>query len=147
MTLLLRLLLTDMLDNPMENIVIRRIQRAQNELKTAFSVEFWYIRGDITVHRIQEFVAKIEKKFQCPISIKPVDADKTQAWGFVLPPNDHHVWFNVTPLRYKNIHKSYRFEYVYNGIEDMGNAVSEFISTVQFYEKPKPTTRKQKRND
>lgn len=131
----------------MENIVLHRIEKATKELKTGFAVEFWYIKGEVGVPRVQKFIDKISTMFHCQMSVKMVESDADQPHGFVLPPHEKHVWFNVTPMRYKNLHISYRFEYVYDGIEDMGNAVSDFIKTVKFYEKPKQDNRRQKRND
>ena len=126
---------------------MKRINKAQTELSTGFTAEFWYIEGQLRLDKLRKFVDRCSSELTCRVSFKPLQPNTSEAHGFDVASFEHHVWFDITPERYKNLHKSYKFEYVYGGIEDMGNAISTFIDTAKFFEKPKPEGRKQKRND
>ena len=140
----LRLKLSDFLNDPLEHLVIDKINEI-NKVRT-FKLQLWYDEGEVKVGDLKTFMKKYESLLHYKTTIRPNrDNDHAQfTWYNIIHKDDHDIKY---PCRFQYEHDSgWRLGGVLNGLE-------QFRETLNFIILPKPSRddrppkRKQKRND
>ena len=81
----------------------------------------WYREGSITSDNIQKFLVKYEKDLH--IKTKIVVDNKLHVNDF--------VWFDITKLEDVNHKQQIRFQYIFNGKEQLFDGLNQFHQTAQ----------------
>ena len=140
----LRVKLSDFLNDPLEHLVIDKINEA-NAINT-FKLQLWYDDGEVTSADLKSFLEKYESLLHYKTTIKPNrDNDRAQ-----------FTWYNIVHNEDKDINFPFRFQYEHDNGWRLGgvlNGLGQFKETLKFVtsDKPprddRPPKRKQKRND
>ena len=140
----LRVKLSDFLNDPLESLVIDKINEA-NEIHT-FKLQLWYDEGEITSAGLKSFMEKYESLLHYKTTIRPNrELDRAQ-----------FTWYNIVHNDDKDLNYVCRFQYEHDNGWRLGgvlNGLEEFKNCLKFVISPKPSKsdhqvkRKQKRND
>ena len=141
----LRVKLSDFLNEPLEHLVIDKINEAN--IVHTFKLQLWYDEGEVTAKDLKSFLEKYESLLHYKTTIKPNrDNDRAQ-----------FTWYNIVHNEDKDINFPFRFQYEHDSEWRLGgvlNGLEQFKKTLKFIISPKapkldnqPLKRKQKRND
>ena len=140
----LRIKLSDFLNDPMEHLVIDKINEI-NKVRT-FKLQLWYDEGELTPADLKSFIEKYESLLHYKTTIKPNrDPDRAQfTWYNIIHKDDGIIDF---PLRFQYVHDSgWRLGGVLKGLEEFSGCL-KFITSPKPPRQDKQIKRKQKRND
>ena len=140
----LRIKLSDFLNDPLEHLVIDKINEA-NAINT-FKLQLWYDEGEVAAKDLKSFIEKYERILHYKTTIRPNrESDHAQ-----------YTWYNIIHNDDKDEKYPCRFQYEHESGWKLGgvlNGLEQFRETLKFITSPKPPKldqplkRKQKRND
>ena len=139
----LRVKLSDFLNDPLESLVIDKINEA-NEIHT-FKLQLWYDEGEVKPAELKSFIKKYESILHYKTTIRPNRvADHAQ-----------FTWYNIIHKDDKELGYVCRFQYIHESGWRLGGVLKgleQFRDCLKFVTSPKPPRqekpkRKQKRND
>ena len=140
----LRLKLSDFLNDPLEHLVIDKINEI-NKVRT-FKLQLWYDEGELTPADLKSFIEKYESLLHYKTTIKPNrDPDRAQfTWYNIIHKDDGIIDF---PLRFQYVHDSgWRLGGIIDGLEQFSGCL-KFVTSPKPPKQDHPPKRKQKRND
>ena len=140
----LRLKLSDFLNDPLEHLVIDKINEI-NKVRT-FKLQLWYDEGEVKPAELKSFIEKYERILHYKTTIRPNrERDFAQ-----------FTWYNIVHSDDKVPNYVCRFQYVHDSGWRLGGIIDgleQFSGCLKFVTSPKPPRqdrppkRKQKRND
>ena len=139
----LRIKLSDFLDDPLEHLVIDKINEINNV--HTFKLQLWYDEGEVTSADLKSFIEKYESLLHYKTTIKP---SREQDFA-------QFTWYNIIHDEDKDVKYPCRFQYEHDSGWKLGgvlNGLERFKDCLKFVTSPKPSKpvqqqRKQKRND
>ena len=135
MKISLRMDLSSFIDTEYEKDIIDKLSGIHGD-GIKYYTTLWYRDGSITSDAIQKFLVKYEKDLH--IKTKIVVDNKLHVNDF--------VWFDITKLEDVNHKQQIRFQYIFNGKEQLFDGLNQFHETARFCLSDKQI-KKQKRND
>ena len=131
----LRMNLSDFLNKPFEEDVIKKLEDAHND-SVKYYLTLWYEDGSLKPKDLKEFLVKYESRLHFKTNIKV---------GKELKFNDF-IWFDIISQNYVDTSNRIRFQYTYSKEENILKGLTEFHNCAKFCSSDKPPKR-QKRND
>ena len=141
----LRIKLSDFLNDPLEHLVIDKINEISEDVYT-FKLQLWYDEGDLTPADLKSFIEKYESILHYKTTIRPNRSrDFAQFTWYNIIHNDDKDPDYV--CRFQYIHESgWRLGGVLDGLEQFSDCL-KFVISPKPSKQDKPMRRKQKRND
>jgi len=131
----LRMNLSDFLNKPFEEDVIKKLEDAHND-SVKYYLTLWYEDGSLTPAKLKDFIKKYESRLFFKTRIKV---------GNDLKFNDF-IWYDIIDANNANKSNRVRFQYTYYSEENILKGLDEFHKCAKFCSSEKPAKR-QKRND
>ena len=131
----LRMNLSDFLNKPFEEDVIKKLEDAHND-SVKYYLTLWYEDGSLKPKDLKEFLVKYESRLHFKTNIKV---------GKELKFNDF-IWYDIIDANNANKSNRVRFQYIYYNEESILKGLEEFHKCAKFCSSEKPA-KKQKRND
>jgi len=131
----LRMNLSDFLNKPFEEDVIKKLEDAHND-SVKYYLTLWYEDGSLTPAKLKDFIKKYESRLFFKTRIKV---------GNDLKFNDF-IWYDIIDANNANKSNRVRFQYIYYNEESILKGLEEFHKCAKFCSSEKPA-KKQKRND
>ncbi len=135
MKISLRMDLSSFIDTDYEKNIVDKLSEIHGD-GIKYYTTLWYREGSIKSDAIQKFLVKYEKDLH--IKTKIVVDNKLHVNDF--------VWFDITKLEDVNHKQQIRFQYIFNGKEQLFDGLNQFHETARFCLSDKQI-KKQKRND
>ena len=135
MKLSLRIDLSSFIDTEYEKDIINKLDEIHKD-DIKYYTTLWYRDGAVSPEDINKFLVKYEKNLH--LKTKIVVDNK-------LHKNDF-IWFDITKIEDVNHKQQIRFQYVFNGKEQLFDGLDKFHQTAKFCLSDKQF-KKQKRND
>ena len=135
MKISLRMDLSSFIDTEYEKDIIYKLSEIHGD-GIKYYTTLWYRDGSLKSDAIQKFLVKYEKDLH--IKTKIVVDNKLHVNDF--------VWFDITKLEDVNHKQQIRFQYIFNGKEQLFDGLNQFHETARFCLSDKQI-KKQKRND
>lgn len=135
MKISLRMDLSSFIDTEYEKDIIYKLSEIHGD-GIKYYTTLWYRDGSLKSDAIQKFLVKYEKDLH--IKTKIVVDNKLHVNDF--------VWFDITKLEDVNHKQQIRFQYIFNGKEQLFDGLNQFHQTARFCLSDKQI-KKQKRND
>ena len=127
--------LSDFLNKPFEEDVIKKLEDAHND-SVKYYLTLWYEDGSLKPKDLKEFLVKYESRLHFKTNIKV---------GKELKFNDF-IWYDIIDANNANKSNRVRFQYIYYNEESILKGLEEFHKCAKFCSSEKPA-KKQKRND
>ena len=141
----LRIKLSDFLNDPLEHLVIDKINEISEDVYT-FKLQLWYDEGEVTPAGLKSFIEKYDSILHYKTTIRP---NRTRDFA-------QFTWYNIIHnddkdpkyvCRFQYIHESgWRLGGVLDGLEQFSDCL-KFVTSPKPPRKDRPPKRKQKRND
>ena len=135
MKISLRMDLSSFIDTDYEKNIVDKLSEIHGD-GIKYYTTLWYRDGSLKSDAIQKFLVKYEKDLH--IKTKIVVDNKLHVNDF--------VWFDITKLEDVNHKQQIRFQYIFNGKEQLFDGLNQFHQTARFCLSDKQI-KKQKRND
>ena len=135
MKISLRMDLSSFIDTDYEKNIVDKLSEIHGD-GIKYYTTLWYRDGSLKSDAIQKFLVKYEKDLH--IKTKIVVDNKLHVNDF--------VWFDITKLEDVNHKQQIRFQYIFNGKEQLFDGLNQFHETARFCLSDKQI-KKQKRND
>ena len=135
MKISLRMDLSSFIDTEYEKDIIDKLSKIHGD-GIKYYTTLWYREGKISSDAIQKFLVKYENDLH--LKTKIVVDNKLHVNDF--------VWFDITKLEDVNHKQQIRFQYIFNGKEQLFDGLNQFYETARFCLSDKQI-KKQKRND
>ena len=135
MKISLRMDLSSFIDTDYEKNIVDKLSEIHGD-GIKYYTTLWYREGSIKSGLIQKFLVKYEKDLH--IKTKIVVDNKFDVNDF--------VWFDITKLEDVNHKQQIRFQYIFNGKEQLFDGLNQFHQNARFCLSDKQI-KKQKRND
>ena len=135
MKLSLRMDLSDFINESYEKDVITKLEEIHKD-DIKYYTTLWYRDCAVSPEDINKFLVKYEKNLH--LKTKIVVDNK-------LHKNDF-IWFDITKREDVNHKQQIRFQYIFNGKEQLFDGLNQFYETARFCLSDKQI-KKQKRND
>jgi len=141
----LRIKLSDFLNDPLEHLVIDKINEISEDVYT-FKLQLWYDEDEVTSAGLKSFIEKYNSILHYKTTIRP---NRTRDFA-------QFTWFNIIHNDDKDPDYVCRFQYIHESEWRLGGVLKgleEFRDCLKFVISPKPSKqdkpmrRKQKRND
>ena len=127
--------LSSFIDTDYEKNIVDKLSEIHGD-GIKYYTTLWYRDGSLKSDAIQKFLVKYEKDLH--IKTKIVVDNKLHVNDF--------VWFDITKLEDVNHKQQIRFQYIFNGKEQLFDGLNQFHQTARFCLSDKQI-KKQKRND
>tara|TARA_R100001377_G_scaffold36570_1_gene20333 strand:- start:222 stop:653 length:432 start_codon:yes stop_codon:yes gene_type:complete len=132
---ILRMNLTDFLNKPYEEEVIKKLEEIYKD-NVKYYLRLWYEDGSVATKALKKFLLDYESRLHFKTTIKV---------GNEVKVNDF-IWFDIINTKYTDSSNRIRFQYTYSSEENILKGLDEFHKCATFCTSDKPPKR-QKRND
>tara|TARA_R100001369_G_C3234856_1_gene152853 strand:- start:127 stop:558 length:432 start_codon:yes stop_codon:yes gene_type:complete len=132
---ILRMNLTDFLNKPYEEEVIKKLEEIYKD-NVKYYLRLWYEDGSVATKDLKKFLLDYESRLHFKTTIKV---------GNEVKVNDF-IWFDIINTKYTDSSNRIRFQYTYSSEENILKGLDEFHKCATFCTSDKPPKR-QKRND